>query len=391
MRKFWGRLIANLSASRRSLLDDYQVSTIFRFQLPDPWSFAACCPELPLVEVEDEHDGSTDNSPLAALKFKEKSAFFVLTTHDHKDRSGVELKAGLSFVGAWNPPDGMLAGFVSIFNSSSNGTLTLHGPIVVPSDDVKAADLTHNQLPWDVDKPEKPVPGIMLEARLGGTVQLPAGSQNGVTFGPVLFKIYSPLTFDWFVNNLDYDPVMGYVGILKSPRPRPNAEPATATLAAEIPPGGSGQIVIRGAFKDVTLGNLADALSSLVGGQDAINLIPQEIQKSIGTIGLRYAAISLDGSKGTPKVTSTCMTIETPNLKWSPFRELSEVGLDSVYLWIDDPFDSGSRSTSALLKGKATVFGVELAVSVEAPRRFQSTKYLKKSRSKSYQSRRMLR
>jgi hypothetical protein len=262
----------------------------------------------------------------------------------------------------------MLAGFVSIFNSSSNGTLTLHGPIVVPSDDVKAADLTHNQLPWDVDKPEKPVPGIMLEARLGGTVQLPAGSQNGVTFGPVLFKIYSPLTFDWFVNNLDYDPVMAYVGILKSPRPRPNAEPATATLAAEIPPGGSGQIVIRGAFKDVTLGNLADALSSLVGGQDAINLIPQENQKSIGTIGLRYAAISLDGSKGTLKVTSTCVTIETPNLKWSPFKELSEVGLDSVYLWIDDPFDSGSRSTSALLKGKATVFGVELAVSVEAPR-----------------------
>jgi hypothetical protein len=34
MRKFWGWLIANLSASRRSLLDDYQTFTLILLKNP---------------------------------------------------------------------------------------------------------------------------------------------------------------------------------------------------------------------------------------------------------------------------------------------------------------------------------------------------------------------
>jgi hypothetical protein len=330
------------------------LSATLRYGPINERSFAHIFPNLPARDNAEE-------SVLDGLRLTD--CYFVLTTHQHRDtRFNIELQRGLNFVSTWTPA-GMLGLFQHMFHRD---TLTLYGPIVLPEHD-HAPSLTEGQLPWDV---ETLVPGIHLQAKLGFTASFPP-PDGKMQFSETLFRLYSPITFDWFLKNLDYEPVMAYVGSIAIPSIR--AEPL-GTLAAVSSLGlddFDNEVVIRGKFSGVNLDNLSQ-LIAMAGTNDsgsddlAAILMPEPIRNTLGKIELQEAAVHLTSAGGRFEVAYTAFTIGIGVL-WPVVEKTLEIGLKSVQVVIAKPFDSKQRSISASIKGSMRFLNVPLDVTVKIP------------------------
>jgi hypothetical protein len=156
---------------------------------PNPWRFSQSFPDLPSFP-QDKTETDTPAPPLLDTLPLINSAF-VLANQDGKDSvTSAALTTGLNFVSQVQPK-----GLVGLFSTLLGDTsYTLYGPIHLPTA-TQITPLPLLQYPWQVTWP---VPGIHLQADLGGNHTIPG---SAMTFHDLKLRLYCPPDRQWLRQN----------------------------------------------------------------------------------------------------------------------------------------------------------------------------------------------
>lgn len=216
---------------------------------PNDWRFSISFPELPPVVDWNKMYEDPTTLPLDDLALS--NASFIVVSQDQKELAfDVDLKIGINFVSNMRPT-GIVRSIENLFDNTE--PLVLYGTIHIPGATSTTLPLKALQYPWDV---EGPVPGILLQAKLGLNK-----SFGQMVFEEIVFQIYTPHTSDWLQKNTTYRPILGYTGTLNIPSAALSVD-VTAPMAI-----GGNELLLFGHFEGFTvdkLASLADIAVSLI-------------------------------------------------------------------------------------------------------------------------------
>jgi len=314
------------------------------------WRFSTSFPSMP--KMVDWSKTSTDAAimPLDELDLFD-SSFVVVTQAGTDAESGANLESGINFVSSLQL-SGLVELAATLFGRSD--TLKLHGPIRVPLEVSAITALEPDQFPWSDGIS---APGIRLQADLGL-----AKSFDKLTFGGILFRIYTPHSTDWLEANPSYGPVAAFTGGLTIPSAAlPQALEVTAPIAI-----GASDLLIFGNFSGFSVGNLA-SLADIAGSDGLISQMPEQIKSvgdALGQLQLTNASIGVGrNDRGSFEVSSAAVTIGMPDLKWKVWPDHFEIDSISCRFEVASPFDSTKRQFDVTVGGSMQVEGVPIEVS----------------------------
>lgn len=313
---------------------------------PNDWRFSRSFPKLPQVMDWNKTYDDPTTIPLDELFLF--NAYYIVTSRNQMEPEfQVELQPGINFVSRMKPT-GIIGVVESIFGRSE--PLTLYGTIQLPLPGQITPPLGPFKYPWDSDNP---VPGIMLQASLGVNWDIGA-----LKFQKTVFRIYTPVTTDWFRSNPTYPPFIYYTGSLSIP-----SADIEVDMGIPVEIGGN-ELLLLGNFHGVSIGKLAGLLD-IAGTSDLISQMPDEIKQAgdaLGKLELTHASIDMVFDKTNCGILGVSLTIGMPELNWKIWKDHFEI--HNIFCRFDIDFGDNlnvipkvNRPISGKSKITVTVYG----------------------------------
>ncbi|MFN0087791.1 MAG: DUF6603 domain-containing protein [Blastocatellia bacterium] len=331
---------------------------------PAAWKFSQSFADLPASWDLRSATNPTTTPILDGLSLRE--SWLIFATHPREGEltldgmafGAAKLRAGLNYLGRWNPNE-----VVGALAHLSLKELSLFGPIIKPGAE-KGISLSGSRRPWDEPKP----PGVHLEADFGASTQI--GALNIASF----FRLYSPLSSAWLKDNPNCDPVMALEGDLDA------ASGVSMRMTAERMLGGGDQVVFSSSFNDNAEGGFnIDSLAKLLGDgyqTDFLKtILPEPIAKAVDAWSLKGLAVKLvrqgSGSPAGYRVSYSyfCFGLALPKIELiTGMLSLDRVELIEVK--VTDPFGSSEpladRITGTLVFD-STFLGAKVRATLTLP------------------------
>ena len=323
--------------AQQGVLAEIRYTVIADTPGPNSWHFSQSFPQL--------SKRFTTTALLDGLILS--NTFFIVSTSDRPGAGATPpIKRGINFSSQVRTQT-LFGIFQTFFTSATS--LSLHGTIVIPADTSLTMPLEPFQPPWNVPY----VPGICLQADLNEKTTIT--SRIGLT--ATSFRIYTPLTQDWYDRNPTYAPATAILGALLVHAPF-----SKLPIAAYLPAIGINQAAIVGQFEGVTLSALTD-LTDLAGPSDLFGNLPDEIktlQNGLGKIQLMDAGITIYLMNGIPVISSTFFTIGIPDIDWSPIPGVLTINGVSARFEIQSPFSDPTLNIGIF--GSVKIAGVDVDI-----------------------------
>lgn len=285
------------------------------------WTFSDSFPDLP--PAADQSASPLDELALSAGWFHASTDDSTVQVPVSGQPKTVDVKAGLSFVGIFNPLP-MLQPLEKLIHADAQ--FAIAGAIVLSG----AAE-------QDRRADDAPEPGITLRSHLELGFQL----GKALTVSDTDYQVYSPLAASRREKAASEGPQTTFSATVHVPSARDLSLDLAATLVKE-----SSTLALSGTFTGMQLRALGE-LADLWGASDLLDFVPEAIRDRLGQLGLKEAHLSLTKSDTSVSAESVSLVVDMPDAPWR-VGDLFEFDDLVATFSVSSPFAAGRKADASL-------------------------------------------